>query len=353
MLFEVFTPFGFDAQEPVICAIQARGRVTVTLAGGAERGVEPDRLDRLASIGVHLIPLAAARHRRYEAVVVTDRRQYISWRSPRVAYLHHGSSFANSESPYAFQLYQEGQYDFLLALHPTEREQAIETFGPEMSDRVRVVGQPKLDRLANALIDAGPVHRALGLPPGRKTVLVTSHWTPTSLLCTCGEVILEQLRNRRDLNVIVTGHHHLWGFPSPWARTVDWRARLAWVGQEPHMRFLPRVPDLHALMAATDVMVSDHSSATAEFAILGRPLVVFRNPAHRFHGDDFERFLSETAEVFRGAEDFLPALERALHQPAPDSGPRNRFLSATFAFLGSSAGQAAEAVEALALTGRL
>jgi CDP-glycerol glycerophosphotransferase (TagB/SpsB family) len=257
------------------------------------------------------------------------------------------------EFPYAFQLYEEGEYDFLLALHPTERELAIETFGPGVSGRIRVVGQPKLDRLANAPIDAGPVHRSLDLPPGRKTVLVTSHWTPTSLLCTCGEVILEQLRNRRDLNVVVTGHHHLWGFPSPWARTVDWRARLAWVGQEPHMRLLPRVPDLHALMAAADVMVSDHSSATAEYAILGRPLVVFRNPAHRFHGAEFERLLAETTEVFHGAEDFLPALGRALDQPVPASGPRDRFLSATFAFLGSSTEQAAEAVEALALTGRL
>ena len=119
------------------------------------------------------------------------------------------------------------------------------------------------------------------------------------------------------------------------------------------MRLLPRVADLHALMAVADVLVSDHSSATAECAILGRPLVVFRNPAHRFDGARFDELLAETAEVFHGAEGFSLALGRALHQPAPAPGPRQRFLSAAFAFLGSSTGQAAEAVENLALTGRL
>jgi len=106
-------------------------------------------------------------------------------------------------------------------------------------------------------------------------------------------------------------------------------------------------------MAVADVMVSDHSSATVEYAILGRPLVVYRNPAHRFHGARLDELLSETAEVFHGAEGFPGALGRALHQPAPAPGPRHRFLSAAFAFLGSSTGQATEAVENLALTGRL
>lgn len=320
---------------------------------GAERGVGPARLRRLEAVGVRLLPLAAIRHRRFDTVVLTDRPQVTSWRSTRFVYLHHGSSFGSSESHYAFRLYAEGQCEFLLALHPGERELAFAMFGPALANRVRVVGQPKLDRLANRTMETETCRRALSLDPGRKTVLVTSHWTPTSLMCTCGESILAQLRVRRDLNVLVTAHHHLWAPADPRAGGVDWCARLAWVGREPHMRLLPQAPDVHALMSLADVMIGDHSSATLECAVLGRPLLVFLNPAHQFRDPELVSLIAKTASVFRDPAQLPTLLDQALEHPGIHAGRRERLLAATFAFLGTSADEAARAVEDIALSGRL
>ncbi len=99
VLFQISNPFGYDAQEPVIRALVERGRVEVHAAGGLEQGVSADRIDGLATIGVPHHALARARHRRFDAIVLTDVPLVRYWRGGRRVYLHHGSSFANRDPP--------------------------------------------------------------------------------------------------------------------------------------------------------------------------------------------------------------------------------------------------------------
>ena len=352
VLFEVFNPPGFDAQEPVIHSLVERGLVDVHVSGGLERGIAPSRVAALARARVRVHKLQASRHRRFDAVVVTDGRLVNSWRSSRYVFLHHGSASGNLPVPYALQLLESGAVNYLLAIHPAEARVIASHLGPRMQGRVRVVGQPKLDRLVNSSYSSQELLESLGLDPMRRTVLYLSHWTPTSLMHTCGEEILGLLRVRTEFNVLVTGHLHLWDHPAR-SGGVDWRARLGWIADEPHMRLLPQAADLHEIMAAADLAITDHTSATLEYALLYRPIVLFRNPDAVFSDAGLDARLRRTAIVFSDVREFPAAFEQAVRMESIDGAPRRALLDSCFRHLGESSLQAAIAIEEIALSGAL
>ena len=352
VLFEVYNPFGFDAQEPVIHALAGRGLVEVHVSGGVEGGLATHRIAALTRAGIHVHPLRAIRHRRFDAVVVTEGPLVNSWRSSRYVFLHHGSGFGIGTSPYAFEILESGEVDYLLALHPIEVRSAYAHFGHRLRGRVRAVGQPKLDRLANATHPPRALLESLGLDPARRTILYLSHWTPTSLMHTWGEEILGMLRARTELNVLVTGHHHLWDHPAR-SGGVDWRARLGWIANEAHMRLFPQSEDLVELMTAADVAITDHTSGTLEYALLHRPIVLFRHPEYAFSDLEFDVLLRRTANVFSHVNGFAVAFEQAIELESIDHTRRRELLDYCFCHVGNASLQAAIAIEEIAESGIL
>lgn len=350
VLFQVSNTFGYDAQEPVIQALAARRRVRVTVAGGLERKVAPERIAGLAALGVPHRSLETVRHTRFDAIIMTDAPLVRSWRSGPRVYLHHGSSFALGDRHYAFELMEKGMVDYLLALHETEVAHGDQRFGAPMGGRAAVVGQPKLDRLPVLARSAAQTLMSLGLDPARRTVIFLSHWTDTALLNSFGMEVLRYLEARRDLNVIVTGHYLLWA-TSGGTKQGNWRERLAWIDRVPHMRLMPLADDLLALMAAADLAITDHTSATLEYAILRRPIVFYCNPARAFGGADFVERLQRTSRVFTRMDEFPDAFETALAERGCESGPRDALLDTCFRHLGESGLQAAIAVEQVAWNG--
>jgi hypothetical protein len=352
VLFEVYNPFGFDAQEPVVHLLAERGLVDVYVSGGVERGLAPHRIAALTRAGVHVHALRASRHRRFDAVVVTDGPLINSWRSSRHMFLHHGSGFGIDPSPYAFQMLESGEVDYLLAIHPTEALSAYARFGRRLRGHMRVVGQPKLDRLVNATHSSRALLESFGLDPARRTILFLSHWTPTSLMHTWGEAILGTLRARTEFNVLVTGHHHLWDHPAR-SGGVDWRARLRWIGDEAHMRLFPQTEDLVGLMTAADVAITDNTSGTLEYALLYRPIVLFRHPDFAFSELELDMLLRRTTSVFSHVNEFAAAFQQALRLESIDGIRRRELLDYCFSHVGDSSLRAAIAIEQVATSGIL
>ena len=352
VLFEVYNSIGFAAQEPVIRALLERGGVEVHVAGAKAPGISAERFQQLARLGVRHHSVAQARHRRFDAIIVTHRLMVRHWRTIRYVFLHHGSSFGNHVENFAFWLLRNREVGFLLALHRTEVLRVQTMLGEQVRGRVRAVGQPKLDRLVAKAHSRRDVLMSMGLDPGRTTVLFLSHWQPTSLLRTCGEEVLRFFQGRRDLNVLVTGHPVLWE-PDGSGSRIDWPARLAWVADEPHMRLLPDFDDVGALMAAADLAVSDHSSATFECAVLFRPLVVFRHPEHPFGDPELDSLLGQTATVFSDVSQFRSAFDRAQLEGKVDRLGRSKLVDYCFEHVGTSGIHAAMAVEEIARCGSL
>jgi len=142
--------------------------------------------------------------------------------------------------------------------------------------QARLIGYPKLDRLASGRIDGAAVKAELGLERGRRTVLYAPTYSPASSLHLAGEAIVRALADA-GLNVIVKLHDRSLDPDPRYTAGIDWRARMRALGRDGRIRHVEG-SDASPLMAAADIMVTDHSSVGFEYLVLDRPLVVFDAP---------------------------------------------------------------------------
>jgi CDP-Glycerol:Poly(glycerophosphate) glycerophosphotransferase len=140
-----------------------------------------------------------------------------------------------------------------------------------------LVGYPKVDALVNGRYDAPAIRSKLGLEMHRRTAIYAPTWSPASSLNVAGETIVASLL-ADGFNVIVKLHDRsLDPNEVRYSGGIDWRARFARIHEPGRIAFV-ETADSSPLIAASDVMVTDHSSIGFEFLLLDRPLVVFDAP---------------------------------------------------------------------------
>jgi hypothetical protein len=145
------------------------------------------------------------------------------------------------------------------------------------ADRAVLVGYPKVDALANGRYDASAVHSHLQLEMHRPTAIYAPTWSSASSLHVAGEAIVRSLLDS-GFNVIVKLHDRSLAEAEPDAPApIDWRARFMRLNQPGRLAFV-EAADSGPYLAASDVMVTDHSSIGFEFCLLDRPIVVFDTP---------------------------------------------------------------------------
>jgi CDP-glycerol glycerophosphotransferase (TagB/SpsB family) len=91
-----------------------------------------------------------------------------------------------------------------------------------------------------------------------------------------GEQIVASLRNS-GFNVIVKLHPMSFHPAAKYSGGIDWRTRMDAV-QEPGRVVHVIESDSSPVMAASDVLVTDHSTVGFEYCILDRPIVLFDVP---------------------------------------------------------------------------
>jgi CDP-glycerol:poly(glycerophosphate) glycerophosphotransferase len=144
-------------------------------------------------------------------------------------------------------------------------------------DAAVLVGYPKVDALVNGSYDAAAMRRELQLDPGRPTAIYAPTWSTASSLHIAGEEIVRNLVDT-GFNVIVKLHDRsLDPANVSYSGGIDWRARFARMRQPGRIAF-SEAADSSPLLAASDVMVTDHSSIGFEFYLLDRPLVIVEAP---------------------------------------------------------------------------
>jgi CDP-glycerol glycerophosphotransferase (TagB/SpsB family) len=144
------------------------------------------------------------------------------------------------------------------------------------ADAAVLVGFPKVDRLALGGWSGSEIRRGLGLDTNRKTALYAPGWSPAGSLHMAGEQIVASLRNS-GFNVIVKLHPMSFHPAAKYSGGIDWRARMDGV-QEPGRVIHVIESDSSPLMAASDVLVTDHSTVGFEYCLLDRPIVLFDVP---------------------------------------------------------------------------
>jgi hypothetical protein len=181
-----------------------------------------------------------------------------------------------------------------------ERYAALEILKPGAAV---LVGFPKLDALVNGRIDAAAVRARLGLDGLRRTALYAPTWSSASSLNMAGETIVASLVDA-GFNVIVKPHDLSFDPGQKYSGGIDWRRRLRAI-ERPGLIVVAEDADSSPLMAASDVLVTDHSSIGFEFCLLDRPIVVIDAPD-----------LARVARINPERIALLRSAARVVHDPA-------------------------------------
>jgi CDP-glycerol glycerophosphotransferase (TagB/SpsB family) len=219
------------------------------------------------------------------------------------------------------------------------------------SPAIRLVGMPKVDCLVDGSLRRDSVLRSLALDPSRTTVLYAPTWSPASSLNTMGEKLIEQLL-ALPINLIVKLHDRSRDLRPRYSGGIDWMARLRPMLSRPHAH-LADSSDICPLLAASDVMVTDHSSCGFEYLLLDRPIVRIHVPellelanVHR----DYVQLLSEVSESTHEIADTMAAVERTIADPNSRSATRRAVADDLFHQPGTATARCAAALyEAIGL----
>jgi hypothetical protein len=151
------------------------------------------------------------------------------------------------------------------------KEWAIKAI-PEYSSRIHVVGDLRVDELLAHDRDRDEIRARLGWKD-RRVVGIMSTWGADALIPRMGErllPILDRLVRRGDHAVVLTMHPNLWDVRR--SGTDKW-SRLVEAFQGEHFRVLRPDDDWAGWLPLTDTAVTDHTSLSAAYSVLNRPLI--------------------------------------------------------------------------------
>jgi CDP-glycerol glycerophosphotransferase (TagB/SpsB family) len=132
------------------------------------------------------------------------------------------------------------------------------------------VGFPKLDRLVDGTLNRRAIVEGLGLSGRRPIVLYAPTGQKDNSLEHTGEAFLQRLKATGKYDILIKLHDH------PRDRTTDWPRRLKPLLDQ-HTK-LVRDYDVVPYLFAADLLVTDASSVSNEYALLDRPMVFLDVP---------------------------------------------------------------------------
>jgi hypothetical protein len=213
------------------------------------------------------------------------------------------------------------------------------------SPAIRLVGMPKADCIVDGSIDRGAVLASLGLDPARPTVLYAPTWSPASSLNAMGTDLVERLLGL-PVNLIVKLHDRSRDLRERYSGGVDWAAALRPLMAAGRAVLAP-AHDISPYLVASDLMITDHSSAGFEYLLRDRPIVRIHRPAlielANIH-PDYVALLASVSESVDGVAGAVAAVERGLADPGARGADRRRVAADLFYRPG---GATARSVDAL------
>ena len=216
-----------------------------------------------------------------------------------------------------------------------------------------LVGYPKLDALVAGTFDVPRVRAGMRLGPG-PLALYAPTYSEASSLHLAGEAIVRALVSA-GLKVAVKLHDRSLDPDPRYNGGIDWRARFAALAASlpPGTTAFIETADASPLLAAADLLVTDHSSIGFEYLVRDRPLLVYDAPglaaAARINPEKIAQ-LREAAMVVRTPQELSGAAREALRNPGHLSSVRRRMADQMFFDAGHATARAAAlAREALRL----
>jgi hypothetical protein len=339
VLVDVRTPMNLAVLRPVWKALTGDQRVRVAFTA-EEADAVGAALDR-DGLRHALIPRPAAAWRRWDLALSADAWNTTALRRcrRRMQFFHGVAGKYDLDAPERLAAAGFDTFDRIAFINEDRRERYLRA-GVVTPSQAVLIGFPKLDALVNGEWPTVAVRRHLGLDPAARTVLYAPTFSTAGSLHLAGEAIVRTLLDI-GVNVIIKLHDRSM-VPHPLHTAgIDWPERLAPFTQSRRCA-LVRDPEIGPLLAAADVLVTDHSTVGFEFALLDRPIVIFDAPdllrAARIDPAKWA-FLRSMGTVVSSPDGLAAAVTEALAQPAAGSGAR-RQASDLFAHAGTATARA-------------
>jgi hypothetical protein len=274
VLFYVRTAMHAAVLDPMARGLERDGRIAVRYLAESPR--QQEQISRQCGLSRRWMSPAVARWTRIDLLLTAD-----PWAPPTLRRCHHRINFFHgvagkydlddpSHLPIGFEEYDR------VAFVNGDRLQRYLAKNIVRPEQAALIGFPRIDSLVNGTYDAVAIRQQLGLEPTRPTAIYAPTWSPASSLHIAGEAIVASLVGA-GWNVIIKPHARSFDPETKYSGGIDWRQRLRGVEAAGRV-VLSEDGDASPLLAASDLMVTDHSSIGFEFCLLDRPLIVFHAP---------------------------------------------------------------------------
>jgi hypothetical protein len=326
VLIDARTPVNFTMVAPIYRAMSADPRVVFYLTASEE----PNRLldiyhealsSRSARSGpgpnVRLISPARARLMRFDAYLASDFMwQPLPRGTCRIQTFHGvGGKYGFDAPSTSMRAWDRIFFVNERRLRNFLKAGAIDAGSPA----IRMIGLPKADGLVNGTWTREAVLESLRLDPSLPTILYAPTWSPASSLNTMGVDLVMRLMDAwsGSINLVVKLHDRSRDVRERYSGGVDWVSAI-----EPLLRARTGViapgHDISPYLAASDLMVTDHSSAGFEFLLRDRPIVRIHCPRLIREANihpDYVTLLASVSESADSPDGVVEAIERALAAP--------------------------------------
>ncbi len=339
ILVDARTPVNFTMFAPVYRALDADPRLEIVFTASEE----PHRLREIyhEAHGVRLMHPRRAALSKFDAYVASDFMWATLPRGTCRIQMFHGVG-----GKYGFDAPDRSMREWHRLFFVNERRLrnyiragAIDPDSPA----IRLVGMPKVDCIVNGSFQREAVLSSLGLDPALPTVLYAPTWSPASSLNAIGVDLVRALLDR-PINVVVKLHDRSRDLRQMYSGGVDWVAALTPVLAGRRGVIAPG-HDISPLLVASDLMITDHSSAGFEFLLRDRPLVRIHRPELlrlAYVHPDYAELLGSAAESVDTLAETLAAVDRGLAHPDARGARRREVAADLFYRPGSATARATQ-----------
>lgn len=273
VLLHVRTAMHAAVLEPIARALERDPRVDVWYL--PENSGRKGDISRVVGRRLRWMPAAKVAWSRIDLYVNADPwatpSMYRCWR--RMNFFHGVAGKYDLDDP--TNLFGFDEYDRVAFVNADRMDRYLRK-GIVTRQAAVLVGFPKIDALVNGRYNGSAVRERLGLEMHRFTAIYAPTWSPASSLHLAGEGIVRALVDA-GWNVIVKPHARSFDPDPQYSGGINWRQRLRKL-EVPGRVVVSDAADASPLLAASDLMVTDHSTIGFEFCLLDRPLIVFDAP---------------------------------------------------------------------------
>jgi CDP-Glycerol:Poly(glycerophosphate) glycerophosphotransferase len=273
ILFAGYAPVHFVCFQPLYERLRRMRGIEIVLSGGREAVVPgaPPLTARALYAPFRIPPrriveLEKVRRQSFDLVFSAHVSGYFPRDEQERIQLFHGVSFRNMAVRRDVLV-----YDRLFLAGPYMRRLFTEKqLLRDRDPRLVNIGFPKVDRLVNGSLDRSAILRRLGFSGRRPVILYAPTGQKDNSLEHTGEAVLERLRGTGKYDILIKLHDH------PRDQGVDWPARLKPL-LDRHTKLATGL-DVVPYLFVADLLLTDASSVSNEYALLDRPMVFLDVP---------------------------------------------------------------------------